>query len=234
MLYSTVMKKEQLSAERMKRGWSQKEVARRLGVSQPYVGMLEQGKRLVTGAIARKLTSVCHFSPALLPPTPAGPRQTRAPRLAEDLASLGYPGYAYLRPRVARKNPGAVLLTALGQNDLEPRLVEALPWLLLEYWEMDFTWLVTQAKTLDLQNRLGFVANWARRVSEKGQDNARTRALSELEATLDRSRLVREDNLMRSPRNDVERRWLMQNRPEEARHWNLVTDLRPEHLGYNG
>jgi transcriptional regulator with XRE-family HTH domain len=228
------MKAVQLKAERVRRGWSQQDVARCLGVSQPYVGMLEQGKRPVTAALARKLTSVCRFSPALLPPRAGGPRPTSAQRLEEELASLGYPGYAYLRQRAPKRNPGEVLLAALAQNDLEPRLVEALPWLLLEYWDMDFSWLVTQAKTLDLQNRLGFVVNLARRVSEAGQDGARTRALSDLEATLERSRLVREDDLMRPARNEVERRWLMQNRPEEARHWNLVTDLRPEHLGYHG
>ncbi len=228
------MKAEELKAERVRRGWSQNDVARRLGVSQPYVGMLEQGKRPVTTALARKLTSACRFSPALLPPAATRPERTSARQLAYDLASLGYPGYAYLRPRAARKNPGEVLLTGLAQNDLDPRLVEALPWLLLEYWDMDFTWLVTQAKTLDLQNRLGFVVSLARRVSAKGQDYARTRALSELEVTLERSRLVREDDFMRPARNDVERRWLMLNRPEEARHWNLVTDLRPEHLGYHG
>jgi transcriptional regulator with XRE-family HTH domain len=229
-----VMKGGKLRAERTKRGWSQKQVARRLGVSQPYVGMLEHGKRPVTPALARKLTSLCRFSPALLPPAATPAKPASAQQLACDLASLGYPGYAYLRSRAARKNPGEVLLTALAQNNLEPRVVEALPWLLLEYGDMDFTWLVTQAKTLDLQNRLGFVASLARRVSAKGPDDARTRALSELEATLERSRLVREDDFMRPARNDVERRWLMQNRPEEARHWNLVTDLRPEHLGYHG
>lgn len=227
------MKAEQLKAERVRRGWSQKEVARRLGVSQPYVGMLEQGTRPVTAALGRKLTSVCKFSPALLTPAPAGFQPTSPQRLAEDLASLGYPGYAYLKPRAARKNPAEVLLTALAQNELEPRLVEALPWLLLEYWAMDFTWLVTQAKTHDLQNRLGFVVSLARQLSGKGHDDARTRALAELETALDRSRLVREDDLIRPARNDVERQWLMQNRPEEARHWNLVTDLRPEHLGYH-
>jgi len=228
------MKAEELKAERVRRGWSQEDVARRLGVSQPYVGMLEQGKRPVTAALARKLTSACRFSPALLPPSTDGPRQASAQQLQVDLASLGYPGYAYLRRRAARKNPGDVLLEALAQNDLEPRLVEALPWLLVEYWEMDTTWLVARAKTLDLQNRLGFVASLARRVSEKSQEAARTRVLSELEAKLERSRLAREDDFMRPARNDVERQWLMQNRPDEARHWNLVTDLRPEHLGYHG
>jgi transcriptional regulator with XRE-family HTH domain len=228
------MSAEQLRTERLNRGLSQTEVARRLGVSQPYVAMLETGKRRLTRGVARKLASACHFSAVFLFPASGQLPQTTARRLAEELAALGYPGYAYLKPRVARKNPGEVLLTALAQHDLEPRLVEALPWLLLKYWQMDFTWLVAQAKSLDLQNRLGFVASLARRLSAASQDHARTRALSELEATLDRSRLVREDDFLKSPRNEVERRWLKENRPEEARHWNLVTDLRPEHLGYHG
>jgi hypothetical protein len=28
------------------------------------------------------------------------------------------------------------------------------------------------------------------------------------------------------------RRWLRQQRPPQAEHWNLLTDLRPEHLPY--
>src|SRR5204862_2965596 len=45
--------------------------------------------------------------------------------------ALGYPGFTHLRPRRwALKNPAEVLLAALAQDDLEPRLVEALPWLL--------------------------------------------------------------------------------------------------------
>jgi hypothetical protein len=31
---------------------------------------------------------------------------------------------------------------------------------------------------------------------------------------------------------DAERRWLRQQRPPQAEHWNLLTDLRPEHLPY--
>jgi hypothetical protein len=31
---------------------------------------------------------------------------------------------------------------------------------------------------------------------------------------------------------DAERRWLRQHRPPQAEHWNLLTDLRPEHLPY--
>jgi hypothetical protein len=52
--------------------------------------------------------------------------------LATELASLGYPGFAYLKSR-GKKNPAEVLLSALSSNHLEARLVEALPWILLKY-----------------------------------------------------------------------------------------------------
>ena len=32
--------------------------------------------------------------------------------------------------------------------------------------------------------------------------------------------------------SDVERRWLRQTRPKEARHWNLLTDLKAQLLPY--
>jgi len=219
----------------MNRGWSQNDAARRLGVSQPYVVMLEKGRRPVTAALARKVMNVYHLSPTVLSvPEAFEPGPTDAQRLAEYVALLGYPGYAYLQPHGAKRNPGEVLLTALAQNNLESRLVEALPWLLLKYWEMDFAWVVEQAKKFDLQNRLGFVVSLARRVSEANpQSEVRTRALAELESTLNRSRLAREDDFLRPSGTPVERQWLMQNRSEDAGHWNLVTDLRPEHLGYD-
>ncbi len=229
------MKPEQLRAERVTRGWGQNELARRLNVSQPYVVMLEKGTRPVTPDLARKLMRVYDLSPSVLPaPETFVPAPTEAQQLAEETAVLGYPGYSYLRPHVAKKNPGEVLLTALSQNNLEPRLVEALPWLLLRYWDMDFTWVVNQAKKFDLQNRLGYVVSVARKLSENDvQNESRTRALTDLESKLDRSRLVREEDFPKVVRNQTERQWLMQNRPEDAKHWNLVTDFQPGHLGYD-
>jgi hypothetical protein len=53
-----------------------------------------------------------------------------------------------------------------------------------------------------------------------------------LESLLEHSRLAREDCFYRAPRNDCERQWLFENRPVAARHWNLLSDLRPEHLQY--
>jgi transcriptional regulator with XRE-family HTH domain len=212
------------------------EAAERLGMSQPYLAMLESGKRPLTPALARKVVAAYALPPAELPvPAAFNPaRRVDAQRMVEDLAKLGYPGFAYVRTGVRGKHPAQVLLSALAQERLEGRAAEALPWLLLRYWRMNFRWLVMEAKKFDLQNRLGFVANLARQLSERTAEAERTQALAQLESSLDRSRLAREDYFYRPPRNDRERQWLSQNRPEAAEHWNLLSDLRPEHLQYAG
>ncbi len=154
--------------------------------------------------------------------------------MAEELAALGYEGFAYLRRRRWRKNPAEVLLTALAQHDLEARVVEGLPWLLLKYPELDMAWLVQQAKVRDLQNRLGFVATLAREAAEKIRplDTSRVEYLRELEMTLEPSRLAREDTLCRATLKPVERDWLSKNRSPEAKRWGLLTDWRVEYLPY--
>jgi hypothetical protein len=45
--------------------------------------------------------------------------------------------------------------------------------------------------------------------------------------------LVKEDVFYRPPRTDGEKQWLAQNRSKEAVHWNLLSDLRSEHLQYD-
>jgi hypothetical protein len=153
--------------------------------------------------------------------------------LTQQLSALGYPGFSYL-PSYGRNNPAEVLLSLLAQENLEARLVEALPWLLLKYWDMDADWLVNQAKRLDLQNRLGFLTNLARRASPsaRGYNPTPDHALAELEAHLERGRLALEDTLCQSSLSVAERTWLRENRSPEAAHWNLLTDWRPEHLRY--
>ena len=154
----------QLRTARQARGWTQARAAARLGVSQPYLAMLEAGQRPLTSAVARRAMRVYSLPPTVLPPGVA-PR-VGAATLAQDLAALGYPGFVHLTRRgCAAKHPGAVLLTALAQPELEARAVEALPWLLLRYWSLDPAWLVREAKVRDLQNRLGFVVSLAREVA---------------------------------------------------------------------
>ena len=151
--------------------------------------------------------------------------------LAADLAALGYPGFSYLRPR-RKKNPAEVLLSALSARELESRLTEALPWVLLEYPRLDWEALTKAAKANDLQNKLGMVTSVARRLAERRGDHAKARFLGEKEATLDRSRLLSEGTLCHESLTGTERRWLRSHRPAEARQWRLLTDLSPEHLSH--
>jgi hypothetical protein len=105
---------------------------------------------------------------------------------AAIVAGLGYPGFAGLRSRHwTPKNPGEVLLTALAQDDLESRLVEALPWLVLRYSTLDWTWVVREAKVRDLQNCLGFVVGLARQLAVRGGDERKARSLADLDAHLE-------------------------------------------------
>ena len=89
-----------------------------------------------------------------------------------------------------------------------------------------------EAKLRDLQNRLGFVVTLARRLAARARSKDTARALTELEARLERSRLAREEPFCRASAPAAERRWLAAHRSPDARRWNLLTDWRAEHLSY--
>ena len=225
-----------LRAARTHRNWTEAEAAQRMGLSQSYLAMLEQGQRRVTPRLVHKFKAVYGLSPTVLPTSEVfEPRlSVTSEEFAKEVSALGYPGFAYLKSRVRERNPAEFLLEALTQDSLEPRVVESLPWLLLQYWDMDLVWLVRQAKGNNLQNRLGFVDSLAKKVSERSSpaNEERNRTLTDLANTLEDSRLAREDTFLKRVNTEVEREWLRQNRSEEAKHWNLLTSWRPEHLSY--
>lgn len=223
-----------LQSARRARGWTQRRAARQLDVTQAYLSMLERGRRAPPAALAVRLAEVYSLSPAALP-LPEGEWQPPASggrEIASELTRLGYPGLRGGR-RVQAKNPAAVLLAALSQPDLERRLIQALPWLLLRYPDMDTNWLLDRAKRLDLQNRLGFIVSLTREVYEARGEGIPS-SLAELEAVLERSRLARFGTLCQSSMSEDEGRTLYENRSETARRWNLLTDLKAEELPYAG
>jgi transcriptional regulator with XRE-family HTH domain len=226
------MGSNELRTARAGKGLTQAQAADRLGVSQAYVAMLENGKRPLTRELARRVTRLYGLAATAVPPAESLAESKGPTELAQDLAALGYPGFAYMRPRRwAPKNPGEVLLAALAQEDLEARLVEALPWLVRSF-TLDREWLVHTAKVHDLQNRLGFVVTLARRLVERAGDENKTQALRQIEADLERSRLARQDTLCRASLSKPEQRWLAETRPEDAKRWNLLTDWTADALRY--
>jgi len=232
------MRAADLKSGRRRKGWSQAQLANRLHVGQSYVAMLETGKRSLPLSLARKAVKALGLPPSALPHSGWEPGRQRAVHpqvLAEHLAALGYPGFAHLRSRRWHRNPAEVLLTALGQHELEARAVEALPWVLVEYPGMDAEWLAQQAKLSNLQNRLGFLASLASQVAARTKPvgDSSHAALTNLRNALEESRLATEGTLGRVP-SEPERRWLRENRPAEAKHWNLLTDWRMEMLPYAG
>jgi transcriptional regulator with XRE-family HTH domain len=216
------MNPEQLRRARLERGWSQRQVAARLGVTQPYLSMLERGQRS-PDPVARRLMQVYGLPPTVLPVHEVRENVT-ADFLARGLALLGYPGFAHLRGKTRKVNPAEFLLTALAQRNLEARVAEGLPWLVSRFPDMNFDWLVREARIRNLQNRLGFTVTLARLAG--GND-----ALLMPEQALMESKLAKENSFCKEL-TEPERRWLREHSSEEARQWNLLSDLRPDALRY--
>ena len=222
----------ELRRARAARGQTQQQVADTLGVSQAYWALLESGKRELTAALTERVIVLLDLPPTWLPLDRDALSAVRSASLAGQLGALGYPAFAYMRLR-RKRNPATVLVSALLSNNLETRTVEALPWLVLRYPDLDWEWVLTEVKLRDLQNRLGFVVGLAHELVAARGNAGETRALlSRVAARLEHARLAREDTLCQENLSAAEREWLGKTRPPAAAHWNLLSDLRPEALPY--
>jgi len=189
--------------------------------------MVENGERSLTPEMLDRLRSYYDVDPENLPVREPHPMSDSD--YARELANLGYPGFAHRKEGKPFWNPTQLALSALSCDVLDRRVAEALPWLVLRYWHADWTWALTEAKGSDLQNRLGFAVTLARRLAEKMNLSSPNR-LREFESQVERSRLVREDTFCNETMTVAERNWLRTHSSPEARHWNLLSDMRPEHL----
>ena len=210
---------------------TQQEAASKLGLTQAYLSMLERGRRPVTAELSAQAMKVFNLPPTTLPLDVDRSSTLDENAFKAELGALGYPGFSYLRGK-SHYNPARLLFLALDQDDLDRRVVEALPWLAFRYADLDWEWLLRNAKLADRQNRLGYVVDLAEEFAERMGDAARMKSLSQNKAVIERSRLAREDTLSHDSMTQAERKWLRQNRPSKARHWNLLTDLDVRHLAY--
>jgi hypothetical protein len=150
---------------------------------------------------------------------------------ARDLGALGYPGFSHLKGG-HKKNPAELLISGLCSNNLDIRIVEALPWLAYRFPNLDWEWHIKVAITKNIQNRLGFVISLARQIAEFVGETDLVSLLKKQELLLGHSRLMNEDTLCHDSLTKPERNWIFDHRTEEARYWRLITDLRMEHLHY--
>lgn len=211
-----------LRARRRQRGWTQADLARRLGVTQAYVCLLERGRRTMPQRLAGKLVKLLN-----LPPSDVPVSGNRIPMSFEQathaLAALGYPGFAYLGGR-RPVNPAELMVRILRSRNIDARVAEALPWLLLRYPNLDWPWLVREVKVHDVQNRLGFVLAVAQDLAALCGEQDTADMLAMRQHALEPSRLQREDSF-RASMTDAERRWLRGNRPPQAAQWNMLSTM---------
>jgi transcriptional regulator with XRE-family HTH domain len=222
---------EALKTGREEANMTQQKAASKLRLTQAYLSMLERGRRPVTAELAAQATKVFKLPPTALPLETDLPSTLNENMFKAELGALGYPGFSYLRGK-SQYNPARLLFLALDKDDLDRRVVEALPWLAFKYSDLDWEWLLRKAKLNDRQNRLGFVVDLAEEFAEKTGDASLKKNLSENKMLIERSRLAREDTLSNESMTQAERKWLRYNRPSKARHWNLLTDLDVRHLAY--
>jgi transcriptional regulator with XRE-family HTH domain len=218
-----------LKGARAAMGWTQQETAQKLDVSQAYLSLLESGRRRPSPRLLNRLARLFEL-PATDVPLRHETVAAAPSDLAAALAALGYQPFQHFARHAPLVNPAEVLFAALQVDDVEPRVAEALPWLVNRYPDLDWTWLFPRVKANDRQNRLGFVVSLARQLAERRGESGRAEALRSVEATLERSKLVRDDVFGRSSLTASESRWLREHRPEEARRWNVLSNMRPEHL----
>jgi transcriptional regulator with XRE-family HTH domain len=223
-----------LRTARREQGLTQQEAAVRLGVSQPYMALLESGRRPVTVQLARKAVRELKARPTLVPcHRSLGDRHATTDSLARQLSGLGYPGFEYMRAGWAR-NPSEVVVEALRQHDLDSRVAEALPWVVLNYPDLDRDWLLREARLHNLTNRLGFIVSLAMRVEERrgNGDSGAYQSLTELENALKESRLEAEFTFGLRVMSSAQQEWVRRNRSKDAEQWHVLTTWRPEHLQY--
>lgn len=233
---SNVMNAEQLLNARLNKNWEQIETAEKLKVSQPYLSLLEAGKRPVTGKLARRAVSIFNLPPTVLP----FDENQKVPQLKTtdvgfldlQLAALGYPKFSHLKKnkRLKKVNPAVILITALQKNDLDSRTLEALPWLIFNFAEMNWEAIIKVAKLSDAQNRLGFLISLAYEKAGQSKPADKKQFFKELLSNLERSKLYQEDSFKRISLTKTEKSWLKKNRSKEARFWRVLTNLTIDNL----
>ena len=216
----------QLRVVRQSLDLTQQRAAKQWRLSQAYLSLMEHDRRPVSRRLVALLARRMPALAAELPLESLGARARDSERL---LGELGYPGYSYLATGRGLVNPALLVLSVLETPAAPARVLEALPWLLAHYVDLNWEWLLTRVKAANLQNRLGYLVGLARQVAENQDRHDAAEKLASVAQQLDEARLVKEDTLGREL-TEAERRYLRDHRSEMAVHWNLLTDLRADQL----
>ncbi len=217
-----------LETVRKRHGVTQVQAAKLLGLSQPMLSHMETGKRNVSLEVAQRAAELFGGDPTVLPldPLPRHSDETLAP----ELGRLGYPGYAHLSGCL--RNPAEFLLDALDHSDLDVRTTEGLPWVVLRYPHLDWSWLLREVKLRNRQNRLGFVTSLANKMALQNGSLVVLNVLEPVLRELEDARLAKEDTLCQQSWPRSRKQHVRALRSKLAAHWNLDTRLSEMELAH--
>jgi hypothetical protein len=158
--------------------------------------------------------------------------------MADALNLLGHPGFRTLFYGLEEEtppDPAVVLVAILSCDDLDESIVEAIPWLILRFEHLDWDWIVREAVSRRIQNRLGFMVNLAAQVAAEGAvEQERLVFLTRLEERLFEFRIDAEDALCSRRLGNERKQRLRELRSSEARQWGILSALRPTDLDCPG
>ncbi len=112
-----MMNGRQLAQSRLRKGSEQQEAAEKLGISQPYLSLLESGKRKLPRKLAARFVKIFDLPSEKLPFETDWenlPERSNE-ELAEMLAALGYPKFSHLAKEKIF-NPAEVLFLDFGRK----------------------------------------------------------------------------------------------------------------------
>jgi hypothetical protein len=142
-----------------------------------------------------------------------------------NLGGLGYPGFGYLASTFLEADPREVLFEALRADDMDQRVIDALPWVLAHRNDLDLRALTDQVRSAGLQNRLGFLIEITASAAKRMRYSEVTERLEPWLPVLREMRHADEDTLAKASMTEVERRRLRRSRSKAARYWRLLTDI---------
>lgn len=156
--------------------------------------------------------------------------------IKDALGALGYPGFRSLFSEIEAEqdhDPAVVLMAAIVCDRQQDPVIEALPWLVLRYENLDWNWLLAEARRRGVQNRLGFVVSLAVRAGAGSLGMDRLTRLAAVEEELFACRLARQETRwLRVPPS--QRGFIAARRSQEAALWGVPCCLRPEEIRFLG
>jgi hypothetical protein len=162
--------------------------------------------------------------------------ELRERAIKDALGALGYPGFQSLFSGLEAEeghDPAVVLMAALACDRLDELVVEALPWLVLRFDNLDWQWLLAEARRRGVQNRLGFVVSLAVRAAAGSLGMDRLTRLAAIEEDLFACRLPKQETRwLRMP--PARRHSAAARRSQEAAQWGVPSSLRPDEIRFLG